>query len=164
MPRSTSPMAAHDLRALLNRLDEAAAALLAAGCLSQAVARKYYVVYHIAYQIALVTGLEVEHSFSRGVADQDFRHEEMADIVESLYTGNRSPGSRVKTVGSTPGIGATALSGKAVWVKTDTLRIRRVAADYQGGGGKEPLTRAQAESLIADADLIASELRRLLPP
>jgi len=157
-------MTTRDLTALLERLNEAAAALQAADCFSQAVARKYYVLYHVAFQVALVTGLEVEHSFSRGVAGQDFRHEEMADIVESLYTGNRTPGSRVKTVGSTPGIGAIALSGKAVWVKTDRLRIRRVAADYQGNGGKEPLVGTQAQSLIADANVIASELRRLLPP
>jgi hypothetical protein len=152
-----------EFEAVCQRLDEAATALYAAGAYSQAAARRYYLVYHIACFVAHQTGLQVTHRYDRrAVPSMDYRHEELPDIVLSLYTMTRTSWSAVTVVGGTAGIGGGLVTDRDIWTKVEKLKARRIAADYLGGG-KEPLTKDAADALIADANAIVQDLRGLLP-
>jgi hypothetical protein len=118
-------------------------------------------IYHLACFLAFATGMRVTHRWSK-TPEIDYRHEEVEDIVLSLYTGMRTSTSYVSVVGSTKGIGASKLSDRDIWAKVHALRAARIAADYLGGG-KEPLGQADADDLIQDADTILGDLRGLLP-
>jgi hypothetical protein len=154
-------MSRPDYEAVTERLLDASDALLQAGSHSHAIARRYYLVYHVACRVASMTGLLVKHRYSAaGALSSDYRHEELADIVESLYSTNRNAGSAVSYVGSTPGVAGGMLSDREAWKAAESLRTKRIAADYLGGS-KEPLSRQQAVALFSTADMLVTDLRGL---
>src|ERR1700733_16084069 len=79
-------MAHDEFIALVTRLEQASDVLRNAGCLMQAIARRYYLVYAYAAQAAEKHGV----TFRRGAhADDDRRltHQALPLVVAALYSG-----------------------------------------------------------------------------
>jgi hypothetical protein len=143
------------------RLEAAVATLRANGCLLQALARKYYVVYITATYAAVVNGLEVTHSDGRrSFASQKFHHNEMADVIRSLYTGHKR--GTVTNTGACPGIVGANLSDGDAWRFVEVLQQARKIADYGPGEVLEPFTEAQVDERLQKAAAMVEDLRKII--
>jgi hypothetical protein len=96
-------MSEGEFTAHTERLERASDLLRSRGCLFQAIARRYYLVYAYATQAAEAHGIV----FRRGVAADETRrltHQALPNIVRALYTGQNS--------GAVLGRGPKAARGK----------------------------------------------------
>ena len=146
---------------LCSRLEAAVTALQASGCYLQAIARKYYVAYTTAKYVAIVHGVSAVHARNKGnFQSQDFRHNEMADLVRSLYTGLRR--GTVVDVGDCHGITEAKLSDGEAWRIIEVLQADRKLADYGPGTTQEPYSEQQAKERLKKAQTLTEDLRKLL--
>ena len=79
-------MADDEFNALVARLERASDVLRSAGCLLQAVSRRYYLMYAYARQAAEKHGV----GFRRGVRADDerrFTHQALPYVIKALYSG-----------------------------------------------------------------------------
>jgi hypothetical protein len=106
-------MSEDEFKAHTTRLHEASELLRSCGCLLDAIARRYYIVYAYAARAAEKHGLE----FRRGASVDETRrltHQALPDIVRALYTGQNSgsvlgSGPRRDTAWAIDGCGRSAL-------------------------------------------------------
>ena len=85
----TNTMKQDEFIALAERLERASGVLRGGGCLLQAIARRYYLVYTYALHAAEKHGI----AFRRGAnVDEERRltHQALPNIVRALYTGQNS--------------------------------------------------------------------------
>jgi hypothetical protein len=78
---------AHDrFIALVARLEQASDALRRSGCLIQAVARRYYLVYAYASQAAEKHGVTFRRG-GRHRCERQLTHQALPDVIQALYSG-----------------------------------------------------------------------------
>lgn len=151
-------MTTAEFEALLVRLETASTVLRTHGCLLQAIARRYYLVYAVANEAAARHGLR----FRRGTHGDDERgitHSSLPDVVRSLYTGqNYGP-----ILGGGPGISrGDRLSDHDAFRHTDQLQQDRKFADYGHGTTPEPYDAARADQRWEWANRLIEDLKTLL--
>lgn len=151
-------MTSDEFVALTARLETASAVLRRGGCLLQAIARRYYLVYTIACRAAGRHGV----TFRRGAIPDDGRpvsHQSLPDIVRALYTGmNSGP-----VIGGGPGIVRTGrFTDYEAFFYTNLLQKDRKYADYGHGTVPEPYDAAKADRHLELANHLIEDLRTLL--
>ncbi|HEX3466698.1 MAG TPA: hypothetical protein VHT05_01205 [Candidatus Elarobacter sp.] len=151
-------MTTPEFEALLMRLETASQVLRERGCLLQAIARRYYVVYTIANQAATRYGVR----FRRGAQDDDDRqvtHSSIPDIVRALYTGQNSG----PVFGGGPGIARSGrLSDADAFRYVQYLQQDRKHADYGHGTTPEPYAVEKADRHLDWANHLIEDLKTLL--
>jgi hypothetical protein len=147
-----------ELSALVERLERASQTLEAGGCLTQALARRYYLVYVYAVQAAEKHGV----AFRRGAQTDDDRtvsHRSLPNVVQALYTGQNSG----PVIGAGPGITrAGRLSDRDAFVYTNVLQKDRIYADYGYSEVPEPYDRKTFDERMGYAERLVEDLRTLL--
>jgi hypothetical protein len=147
--------------ALCNRLEAAATALREQGCLLQAVARRYYLIYTVATRAAELCNVTIAHRTYVGtiVRSSQFSHRVMPDVVRTLYTGNTS-GSIGS--GSHSGIVGARLGDREAVRYANWLYQDRILADYGPTATAELFDPRQADERLQWANLLVHDLRTLL--
>lgn len=151
-------MTSEEFVALAARLETASTVLRHGGCLLQAIARRYYLVYTIACRAAERHGVK----FRRGAITEDgwpVSHQSLPDVVRALYTGmNSGP-----VFGGGPGVVRKGrLTDDAASFYTDLLQKDRKYADYGHGTVPEPYDAAKADRHLEWANHLIEDLQTLL--
>lgn len=147
---------------VFRRLERASDLLLDGRAYSQAVARRYYMVYHTACFAGRQYGVTVLRNHVKQRRENvDYEHTDLAHVVEVLFTGVIRNGSRVVSVRRSVGSADNAAGGERAFKLFEELRLARVAADYRAGG-EDPIDARQARRLFQNADGLIAELRRLI--
>lgn len=145
---------------LCERLERASIALRERGCLMQAIARRYYVVYTMAGYLSAKYGITParRRETERDEADRLF-HTELPDVIRALYTGRRSgnvgPGTHSGV------LGAILTENRAVSCAA-ALRNIRVMADYGYTEQLEPYDADETDAHLVWANQLIEDLRTLL--
>lgn len=127
----------------------------------QAIARKYYIAYTTAKFVAVRHGVFATHFNNKGnFQSQDFRHNELADLVRSLYTGMKK--GTITDVGDSEGLVGAALTDAEAWRTIEALQTDRKLADYGPGTTQEPYSEQQAKERLKKAQTLTEDLRKLL--
>ena len=135
-------------------------ALRERGCLLQAIARRYYLVYTVATYCAANCGITVVRRRSEALMECDqFTHNELPDVVRALYTGLRSgnvgPGRHAGLVGA-------VLNVREAVRYVQDLQWDRKDADYGYLEKIEVYDTAQADRRLNWANGLVADLRKLL--
>ena len=147
--------------ALRQRLEKARDALRHNQQFLQSGARAYYVVYAVASFAAGRHGVRATHiRGGRRVTDQDFSHNEIADVVYALYTGGRR--GNISEPGGSPGIGSGNFTYQQAYRNADILHQMRLEADYGPTRVPEPYAVAQVDEWLVMANDLTQDLESLL--
>jgi hypothetical protein len=156
---AANPTMQHDeYTALTTRLETASNVLRSGGCLLQAIARRYYVVFTVALQAAERHGV----MFRRGSESDDDRrltHQTLPNIIRALYTSQNSG----PVVGGGPGVLRPGrLADNVAYRYADQLQRDRKYADYGYGTIPEPYDAPTADQRLSWANHLIEDLRTLL--
>jgi hypothetical protein len=147
--------------ALRKRLEHARDTLRAGNCRLQSVARAYYIVFVTASFAAKTYDVRATHWRDRKrVTNQDFRHNDLPDVVYALYCGGKR--GNISDPGGSPGIGSGNYKEHEAYRNADALYQMRILADYGPTTVPEPYTAAEAEMLMETANKLTEDLERLL--
>jgi len=147
--------------ALRKRLENARKTLRAGNCLSQSVARAYYIVFVTASFAAKKYDVRATHRREREqVINQDFSHNELPDVVYALYCGAKR--GNISHPGGSPGIGSGNYTEHEAYRNCHALYQMRIVADYGPSTAPEPCNATQADSLLETANKLTEDLERLL--
>ena len=142
------------------RLQIAIDALLKAGCYLHAIARAYSQVHLTAEYAAFLSDMTIERRRQgESQYQSDYSHNEMADVIRSLYDGQRH-GKVVPGTGS--GITSSTYTPIEAAKKMDQLQRDRKDADYGPTAVLEPYTADQAGERLKWAKTLVEDLRRLI--
>jgi hypothetical protein len=145
--------------ALIERLERAGAVLREGGCLLQAIARRYYLIYATATHLAANFGIAPLRRRDRERFEHErFTHNELPDLVYVLYTGCKS--GNIGPADHAGIVGAMLHERQAEWVHR--LQYDRMDADYGYSMTVEPHDPAETDDRLRHADRIITDLRTLL--
>ena len=145
---------------LCERLVRASIALRDRGCLMQAIARRYYVVYTIATYLAAKYGITARRRREAATREAErYHHEDIPDIVRALYTGTRSG---KMSHGTHSGVLGAVLTEHQAFVHAADLQRVRTLADYGYTDRLELYNADEANGYLANANHLIADLRTLL--